>query len=157
MSFAKISNDHEIRVSRGKSKTQNVRMEVYNSTMTNETLKSDANGIQGGWNRFRRGITSALIRRKGSGSAREHNSRKNMIPKQLVIRWSTNNRFVSRRERTQLWHLCMRVCLYVPIYLVVTSIQFPEDIITRCIIPNQRIFPPTTKIDPARSGTEIKK
>lgn len=36
--------------------------------------------------------------------------------------------------------VCM-YALYVPIYLVVTSIQFPGDIITRCIIPESSNIP----------------
>lgn len=103
--------------------------------------------IYGGWNRFRRGITFALIRRKGEeeggeerreGSIREHNSRKNVIPKQLVIRRSTNNRFVSRRAYNRGICTCVFARVYVPTCSSCNpTIQFSGDIITRYIIPTR--------------------
>lgn len=121
--------------------------------------------IYGGWNRFSRGITSAFIRRKERrareieresererigewgreksawgerGNTREYNSRKNLIPKQLVIRRSANNRFVLATD-TQSRCVCICICsctymkctyMCAPHLAIVTSIQFPGDIIT---------------------------
>lgn len=124
-------------------------MEVYcNSAMTNETLKSDANGNIRGMKSFQernyfRAYSAEREREgdeRGRGwSIREHNSRKNVIPKQLVIRRSTNNRFVSRRTHSRdiFAHVCacvLRMCTFPPARCNPT-IQFSGDIITRYIIP----------------------
>lgn len=115
--------------------------------MTNETLKSDANGnIRGMKSLQERNYFRAYsAEREGGGgegrregSIREHNSRKNVIPKQLVIRRSTNNRFVSRRAHNRGICTCVFARVYVPTCSSCNpTIQFSGDIITRYIIPTR--------------------
>jgi len=154
-------------------------MEVdCNSAMTNETLKSDTNGNirgmkslrQGNYFRAHSGLRSKAAeggRKGGQGEEkggkgrkeekrrREHSraqfSRKNLIPKQLVIRRSTDNRFVS----------LARVCVYTCACVHARSIcscnldPIPGGDYNVVYYPeSSRIFPPTAKTDPARSDAK---